>query len=148
MAASVPEMMEFAQAGFVAADAELAAARERQLRTVVRQTAGGSGNLDAMFGLDRKFRLVFVRGHFVGGAGTAPLILALDSGKGPAHDTKLFTVTLAGTGKDVNLRLSGDESQDPSPWTLQSDDRLRIQWTNPDSANMTWGLEVGLALCA
>jgi hypothetical protein len=148
MASSVPEIMEFAQAGFTVQDVELAAARDRQLRTVVRQTSSGSGNIDVLFGLDRKFRLVFVRGHFVGGAGTAGLAIVLDSGLGSAHDTKLFTVSIAGTGTDVHLRLDGADSQDPSPWTFQPDDRLRVQWTNPDSANMTWGVEVGLALCA
>jgi hypothetical protein len=143
-----PGIIQAAQGGFAAQDAELADIRNRQLRTVLRQTANGSGNIDATFGLDRKFRLIYVRAHFAGGAGTAPLNLSLDSGMGAANDAKLFTVTQAGTGKDVNLRVQGADLVDPSPWTFQADDRIRIQWTNPDAANMTWGLEVGLALAS
>ncbi len=148
MAIKPPDLLEMAQTGFVAQDAEVVSARDRQLRSVLRQTTTGSGNINAPFYLDRKYRLVFVRCHFAGGMGTAPFSLTIDSGVGSAYDTKLFTITQAGRDKDVNLRLTGDDNQDPSPWTFQPDDRVRILWTNPDSGNMTWGLEVGLSLAA
>jgi hypothetical protein len=46
------------------------------------------------------------------------------------------------------LRLGGEEAFDPSAWTFQAGDKVWIKWTNPDSGNMTWGLEVGLALAS
>jgi len=57
-------------------------------------------------------------------------------------------MTQAGTGQDVNFRISADEISEPSPWTFQPGDAVRIQWTNPDNGNMSWGLEVGLALAS
>lgn len=136
------------QAGLLAQDLEMAASRDRQLRSVLRRTASGTGDIDATFGLDRKFRMVFVRCHFSGGSGTAPLVISVDSGQGASFDARLFTVSLAGAGRDVHLRITGDDLLDPSPWTFQADDRVRIAWTNPDPGNLTWGLEVGLALAA
>lgn len=127
---------------------EVQAMRDRQLLAVVSQTDTGSGDIDAAFGLDQKFRLVFVRCHFAGGSGTNPFALLLDSGAGAAYDAKLFTISQAGASKDVNLRITGDDLLDPSPWTFAASDRVRIQWTNPDSGNMTWGLIVGLALAS
>lgn len=148
MAMTASDLIEAASVGLAAQDFELAATRDRQLRSVLRKSSTGSGSIDAAFALERKFRLVFVRCHFAGGAGTAPLVLSLDSAQGSAYDAKLFTISLAGVNKDVNLRISGDDRDDPSPWTFQPGDALRIQWVNPDSGNMTWGLEVGLALAA
>jgi len=142
------DILQAAQVGFLSQDIEMAATRDRQLRTVLRQSSAGSGNIDATYFLDRKFRLVFVRCHFVGGLGTAPFVISIDSGLGAALDARLFTITLAGKDKDVHLRIEGADRDDPSPWTFQADDRVRIQWTNPDSGNMTWGVEVGLSLAA
>ena len=65
-----------------------------------------------------------------------------------AYDTRLFTVSLAGIDKDVNLRIAVDEMTEPSAWTFQAGDKLRAAWVNPDTGNMTWGLEVGLALAS
>lgn len=48
----------------------------------------------------------------------------------------------------MNLRIPAEESVDPSPWTFQVGDTVRVRWTNPDSGNITWGLEVGLALAS
>ena len=47
---------------------------------------------------------------------------------------------------DLESQLAAFDRDLPSPWTLQSGDAFRLAWTNPDSGNMTWGLEVGLAL--
>lgn len=112
------------------------------------QTASGSGDIDQAFSLAEKFRLVFVRCHYAGTLGTADLTLLLDSAGGSAFDVKLFTVTAAGVGKDVHLRIGGDDAGEPSAWTFQPGDQLRVQWTNPDPGNITWGLEVGLALAS
>jgi hypothetical protein len=72
----------------------------------------------------------------------------LDSGVAAAHDTRLFTIMQAGTGSDIHLRIGGSDADEPGAWTFQGDDVLRIEWTNPDSGTMTWGLEIGLALAS
>ena len=127
---------------------ELESTRDRQYLAVVTRVATGTGDINHTFGLDRKFRLVFARCHFTGAAGTAAFRLSLDSESGSAYDALLFTITLAGVGKDVNLRIAGSDAEDPSPWTFQAADLLRVQWTNPDTGNITWGLEVGLVLAS
>ena len=91
---------------------------------------------------------MYIRCHFVGTPGTAVLTLSVDSASGSAYDTRLFTITRAGTNRDVHFRLTAEESREPSPWAFQSGDRVRIEWTNPDSGNITWGLEVGLAIAS
>jgi len=148
VAREISKILETAQAGLTQQTLELSEARARQLLAVTAKAATGSGNIDATFSLDRRFRLVFVRCHFAGGTGTAAFTISVDSTRGSAYDTKLFTITQAGVNKDVNLRIGGDDAVDPSAWTFQPGDKVWIQWTNPDSGNMTWGLEVGLALAS
>jgi hypothetical protein len=148
MAGDAFSILEAARIGFAAQDAEIAAARARQLLVVVTQRSSGSGDVDETFSLDRRFRLVFIRCHFAGGTGGSALEVSVDSEAGSAYDTRLFTITQAGVGQDVNLRISADEAAEPSPWTFQAGDAVRIGWTNPDNGNMTWGLEVGLALAS
>ena len=145
MARELTKILETAQAGLTQQTLELSEARARQLLSVTTKAATGSGNIDATFSLDLRYRLVFVRCHFAGGTGTAAFTISVDSTRGPAYDAKLFTITQAGVSKDVNLRLGGEEAVDPSAWTFQAGDKVWIKWTNPDSGNMTWGLEVGLA---
>jgi hypothetical protein len=142
------DILRAAEAGLTVQEVELAEERARQMLAVVTKTAGGSSDIDQTFALDRKFRLVFIRCHFVGGSGTAALSISADSVAGAAFDARLFTISQAGTGKDVHLRIEHGVPGEPSAWTLQSGDGLRIQWTNPDSGNMTWGLEIGLALAS
>lgn len=142
------QQFEVARQGFAAQEAELAAMRQRQLATVITKTATGTADIDEAVELDRKFRLVFIRCHFAGTSGTAKLTLSVDSATGSAYDARLFAITLAGTNKDVNLRIGDGDLYEPSPWTLQAGDSVRIQWPNPDSGNITWGLEVGLALAS
>jgi len=141
-------LIETAQTAFESQSRELESTRERQLRAVVTQTASGSGNISEWFKLDRKFRLVFLRGHFTAGTGTASLHIELDSAAGASFDTRLFTVSQAGTGKDVNLRIDDESALGPSPWTFQAGDSIRVVWTNPDSGTMNWGLEIGLTLAS
>ena len=142
------DVLQVVEAGLAFQEAELAEARARQMLAVVTQTATGSGDIDQTFALDRKYRLVFIRCHFSGGTGTTAFTISIDSGSGSAYDTRLFTISQAGTNKDVHLRIADGGTDEPSAWTFQSADALRIQWTNPDSGNMTWGLEVGLALAS
>jgi len=146
MAVDLTSLLDAARSAFDAQERELAASRSRVPLAVVSRTASGPGDLDESFSLDRAFRLVFVRCHFVGTDGTAALHLGIDSAGGAAYDARLFTITLAGPGRDVHLRIGGEDSREPSAWTFQQGDALRVQWANPDSGNITWGLEVGLAL--
>ena len=148
MAVNLTSVLETAEAGFAAQTEEIRAQRGEQIRSVVSKTATGSGDIDETFELDERFRLVFVRCHFVGTAGTDAFAISLDSTAGPSYDALLFTVSQAGTSTDVNLRIEPTGAGEPSPWTLQAGDKVRVQWTNPDSGNITWGLEVGPALAS
>jgi len=139
-------LLDVAEVALAKQEDRVAALRAEQLSAVSDHQAQGSGDMDVSFALDRRFRLVFVRAHFVGGTGAAPLYLDLDSAAGPAFDARLFTVHRAGAGRDVHLRITAEESADPSPWTFQAGDGVRLVWTNPDPGAMTWGVTVGLAL--
>ncbi len=133
---------------FAIQDFELNEARLRQLQSVTARTATGTGNIDHPFKLDQRFRLVFIRCHFAGATGTASFAVFVDSAGGSAYDARLFTISLAGTNKDVHLRIGGGDTGDPAAWTFQPGDAIRVQWTNPNSGNITWGLEVGMALAS
>ncbi len=139
------DILHTAQSVLAVQDEQVEAIRARQMLAVSAQTATGSGDMNAAFSLDRRFRLVSVRCHFSGTSGSAPLALDLDAAAGAAYDARLFTVTRAGVGRDVNFRIPAEESTDPSPWTFQAGDQVRIAWTNPDPGNITWGLIVSLA---
>ena len=146
MPANISNLVRIAQTGLTQQEAEVTADLTRQRQAVWTRHATGKQDLDAEFGLNRKYRLVFVRCHFAGNLGVAPLTLTQNAEAGAEYDTRLYSITQAGTGNDVNLRLEADETTEPSPWTFAAGDRIRIQWTNPDSGNITWGVEVGLAL--
>lgn len=127
---------------------ELDLLRSRQWIAVTSKSSTGSADINATFSLDVRYRLVFVRCHFAGTSGTAPMTISLDSVSGSAYDTLLYTLTRVGFNRDANFRIPANESVDPSPWTFQAGDAVRIQWTNPDSGNITWGLEVGLSIAS
>ena len=148
MAAEISQIVTMAQLGFAEQERQLAERRSIQSRAVVSKTATGTGDIGHLFALDRTFRLVFVRCHFAGSAGTAPLIVSIDSSNGSAFDARLFTITQAGTSKDVHFRLGADTSGEPSAWTFGANDAVRIDWANPETGNITWGLEVGLAVAS
>jgi hypothetical protein len=123
----------------------LAEARTRQRDAIQRFNETGKNSIDKTFTLGRKFRLVYLRCHFAGGTvSTAPLSISLESELGVAYNTKLFTVLATGNGADVHLRITDEEAHEPSAWTFQSADKLRVQWTNPDPGTTVWGLEIGL----
>ena len=145
---NLERVLQTAEAGFSQQHAELIAGQSQQMLEVQTQTATGTGHIAETLSVDRRFRLVFVRCHFSGGAGTSALSISVASGAGAAFDTKLFTILQAGTGSDVNFRVSADELSEPSAWSFQAGDAIRVNWTNPDAGNMTWGLEVGLALAS
>lgn len=101
---------------------------------------GADENRVARFGLDTKFVLVAIRGHFSGGTGDADLTVNLDSGLGLRHDFGLKTIRDVGTdGDELNLRIPMEEYDH---WTFCGcrGDKIVPTWTNPGSN--TWGLEV------
>ena len=148
MASDRSRILKAVEVGLAVQEAELVETRARQLQAVATKTATGSGDIAQTFGLDRRYRLVFIRCHFAGNEGTAAFTISVDSASGSAYDTRLFTITQAGTDRDVHLRIGEGDTEDPSAWTFQASDGIRIQWTNPDSGNIVWGLEVGLALAS
>jgi len=140
------DILDVAELTLAKSEDRVAALRAERQSMVHDRTASGSADMNALFALDRRFRLVFVRVHFVGGAGTAPLHVEVQSAGGSAFDARLFTIHRAGVGRDVHLRVPAQESLEPSPWTFQPGDQLLLTWTNPDAGTMTWGASVGLAI--
>jgi hypothetical protein len=59
------------------------------------------------------------------------------------YDFALWTFAGMGTDGEANLnfRVPNDEL---AAWSLQLGDAITFEWTNPDSGNMRWSLDVGL----
>ena len=148
MSFDVHDIQTTAQAGFDLQNNELARAIDRSRLVVYSQTANGSANIAETFNLDRRFRLVFVRCHFTFGIGLANLTVSIDSASGSRYDAVLAKIIAVGTGTDALLNIPGEENAEPSPWTIKTKDKIRINWTNPASGTMSWALEVGMALVA
>ena len=148
MASTPAQLFRAFQASFASQTTLLERERDRERNRVVAKYATGSASISSLVNLDVPFRLVFVRCHFGGGSGTAAMTLDVNSFRGLMYGTHLKTITAVGTGADASFTPGGADIFDPSAWSFQSGDQLRIKWTNPDSGNMTWGLEVGLAISA
>lgn len=100
---------------------------------------GTDVNNAARFGLDTKFVLVAIRGHFRGGTGQNDLTVNLVSGFGRAYDFGLKTFPDVGTdGDEVSFRIPADEH---IHWIFDGSkgDKIVTTWTNPNT--QTWGLE-------
>ena len=76
MARELTKILETAQAGLTQQSLELSEVRARQRLSVTTKAATGSGNIDATFSLDLRYRLVFVRCHFAGGTGAAAFTIS------------------------------------------------------------------------
>ena len=148
MASTPAHLFRAFQASLASQDLLLARQLDRSRNRVITKYESGSGNMNNLSGLDVPFRLVFLRCHFTGGTGTADLTLKLNSAQGNLYAASLESITAVGTGVDVFYTPGGSAIADPSSWSFQSGDKLRVNWTNPDSGNMNWGLEVGLAVSA
>lgn len=88
--------------------------------------------------------LLYVRGEFTGGAGTADLSLYVDRQATREILKKaaiLFTWLAVGVTKQIHTRIPEDERE---AWSFLKGDELVCVWTNPDSGNMTWSVEIGL----
>ena len=107
---------------------------------------GADVNNAARFGLDGKFVLIAIRGHFSGGTGHNALTVNLDSGFGPNYDFGLKTFPDVGTdGDEVDFRIPAEELIhwifDGSNGSDGSEgDVIVPTWTNPNTQR--WGLEV------
>lgn len=143
MTTDISTLIQAAQEELDRQAAELSDQEARQLRTVTAKTATGTTSIAHTFKLDRRFRLVYVRCHFTGSPGTATFRVSVSSAGGSAYNTVLAMIAAAGVNADVNQRM--DLLGEPSPWTLQKGDAVRIDWTHPGPGFVTWGLEVGLA---
>jgi len=88
--------------------------------------------------------LLYVRAEFAGGAGTADMTLYLDrqaTKETLKKTTLMFIWRNVGTTKQIHTRIPQDERE---AWSFMRGDELVFVWTNPDSPNMTWALELGL----
>lgn len=124
------------------------------LKDVIVVRDGGTANMGdvtdessllARFTFPHPFVMVFVRAHFGDANGTADMKLKVDSKFGQFFDTTLWTFrdvgrTAADGDADRNFRIPADELMH---WVFGPDDALVFEWTNPDSGNIHWGLEVG-----
>jgi hypothetical protein len=124
-------------------------------KTIIFQRDGGTGDMGdvtdetdrtARFSLPGRFSLVFVRAHFGDANGTADMTLNIDSGHGQFFDLRQYTFpavgrTAADGDADGHLRIPEEEL---IHWTYEAGDAIVFEWTNPDSGNIHWGLEVGL----
>lgn len=106
----------------------------------------GRQSMAVPFALPERFIFVWVRAHFIresgSGTDTATMYLDLISRNGVNHNTRLLPITGAGVSVDVFARIHPDEYQD---WTFEKGDRIQFNWTNPDSDEISWGIEVALA---
>lgn len=101
---------------------------------------GTDVNNAARFGLDTKFVLVAIRGHFHDGTGQNDLTVNLDSGLGRNYDFGLKTFPDVGTdGDEVEFRVPADEH---IHWVFDGSkgDVIVPTWTNPNT--QIWGLDV------
>lgn len=138
------------QSAFDALDAEIAAAAALQRDAVFAQFASGPPASDIAYTWvlgtpdSIRFRLIYLRVHFVNGTNTNPLIISIDSVEGTAHDTMLATIAVAGFDNDVNYIVAQELSRNPSPWTFGIGDAIRVDWASADIMT-AWAVEIGLA---
>ena len=123
---------------------------------VIFQTANGTANMGtvadktsiARFGLpNERYVLLFIRLHArdISGsasATTATVTVNVDSRNNLPYDCALYTIAGFGKSADQFLRI---EPSEYTEWTFEVDDQLVLTWTNPDSGNLGWGVEVGIA---
>lgn len=114
-------------------------------RTIYVMYSTGSGNISEVISSNgTPFIPVFVRCHFTGVAGLANLTVSVDSGMGSVHDTTLYTDQSVGVDADCHLKFTDNETSWPSPFSLSANDKLKVEWGNPNSGNITWGLAIGI----
>jgi hypothetical protein len=124
-------------------------------KQIITQAASGAGNMGdvtdetstARFSLkDRPYVLSWMRIHFggTGSGATADVVIKVDSRLGQAHDAVLYIVDDIATAADDDgfVRIERDEYE---KWVFQDGDVIVVEWTNPDTDNLTWAIEAGLA---
>lgn len=115
--------------------------------TILRHYATGNEDVDVRYAPGKSFRLVFVRMHFVNSTGVyADMILSLESAAGDEYNTSLYRYEQRGVNRDVNLIFTAAEIQHPSGWSFAKGDQIHVAWANPMPKDITWGLEIGVAI--
>jgi hypothetical protein len=66
--------------------------------------------------------------------------MIVDSSHGVFFDNELYTWESVGEDYDAVLRVVEERL---AHFLVDEDDEIVFEWTNPDSGNITWGLEVG-----
>ncbi len=92
-----------------------------------------------------RMAVVNVRIHFrdlTGSAtGTAVCVMHKDSGFGLPYDAELLEWAGNGSAEDGVLR---NEPNDMPHYVIEKRDWLVFEWTNPDSGNINWSVEIGV----
>lgn len=145
MAGEMVQLIRAAEAALAAQEADLLNKLERERSAVYAQSATGTGHMSQKFSLDTDFRLVYVRCHFAGPTGTAPLVISVASRLGVDYNVVVRSLT-AGVNFDTYQASFATIQKDPSPYAFAAGDELLFAWTNPSPGNIKWGLEVGLSL--
>lgn len=115
--------------------------------------ASGNGDIDHTMrpAFDGAYSIAFIRCHFVdirsaaGASKTATFTIDLDSEHGTdgVFDVRIDTLVGIGLESDLNVRFKNPE--EIAGYTFDDGDRVKFAWTNPDSLEIGWGLEVGFA---
>lgn len=92
-----------------------------------------------------RFLLVAILGKFTDGTGQADLTIHIDR-KPSQHAGRfaylLYEVPDIGTdGKQLHFHTTREERW---AWIFEEGDEIVLKWTNPDSGNMSWVVEVRL----
>lgn len=106
----------------------------------------GSGNLASGMQSSNLWHPLFVRGHWrrISGSGTETATLTFDilSSRGPNFSTRIFTITGAGNGGDVNWGVTADDLASYR-YLMEKNDQVILNWTNPDSPELYVGVLLG-----
>ena len=68
-------------------------------------------------------------------------VIKLDTIESGFYDYKLFTLLQVGATKQIHLRVPDDIID---VWMFGGGQEVVLEWTNPDTGNMRWAVEVGL----
>jgi hypothetical protein len=112
----------------------------------------GSGNIDwkvPEVSPNQLWALVSVKLHFYrfsgSGTDTATLTLSVYRERDEKFNAQLYTFAGLGDANDLFFRV---HERERDCWAFQAEDQIQFTWTNPDSGNLWYGLEVGYVLHA
>ena len=109
----------------------------------------GDDNVPGIFRhpLNVPWVLVWVRLHFevLAGSPTGVANVILNRDQRTVHsawNTRAWLMEARGFNADANFMVMPEEYVH---WMFDADEALVLTWTNPDSGNLGWGAEVGMA---